>query len=663
MQHLSNCRLCAAKCGIVVTTDGDRAISVRGEADHPLSEGYICTKGRMLVAHHHDPRRIDHAMLGRPPERVALGLTAVLDDLGARLRALIDRHGPDSVGIFQGTVAQQEAGGAGSVLRLASALGSRSYYTVSSLDLVARNVAGMKLTRGRHILNNKIDFTNARFVLMFGINQVVSHTQGTTNPVVKMRRVLERGEIWVVDPRRSEAASLATRHLRARPGSDAFLVAYLIRELLDDGADFAYLRDHAIGVDELATAVAPHTLDVTAARTGLAASELLELLAAIRAAGRIAVTAGTGTRMGPHPTVTEWLIYTLAIVTGSMDRIGGTMLTGRGLDYSPPPAGAAAEAPGPPSRPDLPSWFGQYPCAALADEIEAGNLKGLLCFGGNPVGAIAESDRVRDALRSLDVFAVHDALPTQSTELATHVLPGTSEFEDASLVSGLTPDGRRFMQYAPAVFEPSADRRAAWWYVREIGNRLGLHVFSEPLSENETHSPKLGVLDVAAIRAAPGSRIVGDVVTFDSITDDLLDGRWDLAPRDLVEQFAAVTELPELALIPRRQPRHANWVLTDIQGAAGKVDEPDLLIHPRDAARAGIEDGMVVVASTQHGELEVRARVTGDIAPGAVSIPHGHRSVEVNVLTSSRVDVDPISGMTRLSVVPISVRPLGRARA
>ncbi len=615
----------------------------------------MCVKGRMLGLAHHDARRFDRAMVGRPPGRVAVGVDDALDDLGRRLRDLIERFGPDSVGVFQGTQAIQESGAAGAVPRFVGALGTRSFYSIVSIDNIARCVAGLEMTGGRHTLSPKADYANTRFLLVFGANPVVSHSQGTTNPVVKLRRIASRGQVWVVDPRRTETANLATRHLQIRAGADCFLLAHILRELLREGADLEYLRDHTTGVEELRRAVEPHTRAATARRTGLSVDALDELLAEIRAAGTISVTSGTGTRMGRTPTTTEWLLFALMIVSGSMDRVGGTTLIGRGLALAPP--GAVAKAPGPASRPDLAMWAGQAPCTALADEIEAGNLKALLCFGGNPAGAIPETARVRDALGALDVFAVHDIVPTQSTDLATHVLPGTSELEDASVVASLTPEGRRFMQYAPALFAPTADRHPTWWYVDEIATRLGLEVFAQPVTEDEAHSPQHGFTDLRKVREAPGAMMVGDVLATGSITDDLPGGRWHLAPPDLVAELDAIEELPELLLIPRRQARHMNWSLTDLVGPSGKRDDPDLLIHPEDAARAGVDHGASVVAATAHGELVVRANVTEDIARGAVSIPHGHREVELNVLTSTHVDVDAISGMPLQGGVPISVRP------
>jgi anaerobic selenocysteine-containing dehydrogenase len=63
----SFCRICTAVCGIVVEVEGDRVVKVRGDADHPLSHGYTCSKGRALPQVHHHPDRIEPIRGGSRP--------------------------------------------------------------------------------------------------------------------------------------------------------------------------------------------------------------------------------------------------------------------------------------------------------------------------------------------------------------------------------------------------------------------------------------------------------------------------------------------------------------------------------------------------------------------------------------------------------------------
>ena len=61
----SFCRICTAVCGILVEVEGDHVVKVRGDADHPLSHGYTCAKGRALPQVHHHPDRIERPLLRR----------------------------------------------------------------------------------------------------------------------------------------------------------------------------------------------------------------------------------------------------------------------------------------------------------------------------------------------------------------------------------------------------------------------------------------------------------------------------------------------------------------------------------------------------------------------------------------------------------------------
>jgi anaerobic selenocysteine-containing dehydrogenase len=129
-------------------------------------------------------------------------------------------------------------------------------------------------------------------------------------------------------------------------------------------------------------------------------------------------------------------------------------------------------------------------------------------------------------------------------------------------------------------------------------------------------------------------------------------GGWRLAPPQLTAQLAGLSpgEPGSLRLIPRRQKRHVNSQLTYLG------DQPEVLLHPDDAAAAGLTDGAAVVVRSAAGELAATARVDPGLRPGAVSVPHGHADANVNRLTS-HLEADPLTGMARYSGLTVSVHP------
>jgi anaerobic selenocysteine-containing dehydrogenase len=389
----SFCRICTAVCGILVDVSDDRVVRVRGDRDHPLSHGYTCAKGRALPALHHHPERLERPLLRVDGRLEPTTWDACLDDLADRLRAIVDRHGPAAVGIFFGSGVGMDAAGYRMAQALHGALGTPARFSPLTIDGTAK-VLVSDLVGGSAALNARPDYDHARFVMYVGSNPVVSHghTVAIPDPVTMIRGLTSRGEVWVVDPRRTETARLATHHLAPRPGTDYAVLAFLVRELLRDGADREVLEHHTVDSEILAEAVAPFTLEHAAQLADVPDADLTRLLAAVRRAGRIAVETGTGVTMAASANVTQWLGWALQIVTGSMNRQGGTWFH-PGFGYQleafelPVSSPEGTFGPGPASRPETQAFLGEWPCAVLPNEIRAGNIRALLNLGGHLVTA------------------------------------------------------------------------------------------------------------------------------------------------------------------------------------------------------------------------------------------------------------------------------------
>lgn len=208
-------------------------------------------------------------------------------------------------------------------------------------------------------------------------------------------------------------------------------------------------------------------------------------------------------------------------------------------------------------------------------------------------------------------------------------------------------------QHTPAVVDPAGDRRSAWWVLAELGRRLGYQLA-------DTQAGDDAMLEgVTAGARTPLRRLVeeGCAEVDHQLPAPWVDrhverlGGWRLAPRLLVDQLTTLREPTPLVLVPRRQSSQLNSQLEYLGEPA------EVLIHPDDAAAAGVLDAQKVTVRSANGELTGVARVDPSIRRGAVSIPHGHpEAANVNRLTS-KDDLDPITGMTRYSGVPISVHP------
>jgi anaerobic selenocysteine-containing dehydrogenase len=660
--HLSFCRICAAACGIEVTVDEGQIVKVRGDAEHPVSRGYTCEKGRALPQWHHSSNRLDHPRL----RGTTAGWDEVLDDLANIIDETKSIDGADSIGLYLATGLAYDSAGQVSCGMWMGSVGSTSFYTAATVDNAPVLVAA-EAVAGHPMLNPVWEPEHSRLLILLATNPVVSHGYGTTlaDPVRRLRENQALGgKVWTIDPRRTESAALSDNHLQVRPGSDVILLAALVRELFADERcrDSLASTCHDVDIDRLARAVLPFSLDAAEIATGCSRESIGDLVAQLRSAfGRVAMFCGTGTTMATDGILVEWLRWVLLAMTNSLDVIGGMRFNEGVVNRLSPVRPGTPSLDGPSSRPELVRIAGQLPVAALVDEIEAGRLKVLVVTGGNPLSAFPEPDRFRQAAALLDALVVIDVADTELCELATHVLPATGQLERADLTLAEQVAFRSGMQFTPPIVEPEADRRPVWWILGSLAARSERPMFGgarlDALSDEGILAGLLGhgPLEASDVIGA-GSRGVDLAPAYGWVRERMLaDGRWRIAPEAFVERLA-LHRGPEvgLLLVPRRESAWSNSVRF-----AGSGDEPVVVLHPNDASDRGIVTGDWVALTTDHGSLVATVGIDETLRPGVVSVTHGHPGSLTGTLTSSRVDVDPLTAMPRASGVPVRVDKLG----
>lgn len=656
----SYCRICAAACGVVVTVDGDRVVKVRGDPDHPLSRGYTCSKGRALPEWHHSRTRLDRPRV----DGADATWEHLLGDLAARLGAVVGRDGPDAVALYLATGLAYDACGQVAAGTWMGALGSTSFYSAATVDNAPVLVAA-DLVAGNPMLNPVWDPTSAGVLLLVGTNPVVSHGYGSAlpDPVRHLRDHRSGGgRIWVIDPRHTETAALADEHVPVRPGSDVAVLAALASAVLAHGVP----ADEPVRGEDVASlrrALATFSIPGAADAAGIDHKLLDRLVADLLAArGRVAIMCGTGTTMATDGVLVEWLRWVLLILTGSLDRPGGMHFHRGALHRLRPPRGPRRPAaPGPASRPELPRMAGQLPAVALADEIEAGNVGALLVTGGNPLTAFPEPERLRGLLGRLEVLAVVDVAESELAARATHVLPATGQLERADVSIAELTALRPGLQATPAIVPPGGERRPVWWMLGELARRMGLDVLGGAAPEDLTDELFLtGVLarsplDAGAVLTA-GSHGVDLPVDHGWVRETMLPGgRWQLAPPVMLERLAAHAT-PEstgpLVLVPRREAAWSNSVR-----CAGHGAEAVVRVHPDDARLHRVVDGARVRVASAHGEMVASVACDERVRRGVVSVTHGRVDAPVGLLTSARVEVDPLTTMPHASGVPVTIGP------
>ena len=218
-------------CGLVITTEGDRVLDIRGDADDPLSKGHICPKAVALQDIHSDPDRIRHPMkrVGTEWKRIDWDEAITLAVNG--IQAVQQKHGRDAVASYVGNPTVHSLGAMLFVGDFLRALRTKNRYSATSVDQLPAHVAAMYVF-GHALLIPIPDLDHTDHLLVFGANPAVSNGSLMTAPGASERLKAIRARVWrvvVIDPRRTETATLADAHHAIRPGTDALLLLALLQ--------------------------------------------------------------------------------------------------------------------------------------------------------------------------------------------------------------------------------------------------------------------------------------------------------------------------------------------------------------------------------------------------------------------------------------------------
>ncbi len=488
-RHVTFCRICSPLCGVLVAVEDGRVTSVTGDPDHPLTRGFTCTKGRHLGDLHHAADRFLTAQRDGPGGFSPIPTTQAIDEIAARLRTVLDAHGPESIALFVGTqsyTAPLTYTFAGAWLR---AVGSHHRYSTMTIDQSAKWVAQARLGQWG---GGRQRFEDSDVWLLAGTNPLVSLQGGDLtgfpvhDPVRRLEEARARGlRLIVVDPRRSEVAAHADLHLQLIPGTDAALFAAMLRVILGEGwHDAEFCERWVDGVDALRAAVDHVTLDVAERVTGVDAALIGDAARMFGEASRGMAKTGTGPDMGPHANVAEHLAQALNVVCGRYPRegdqyAGSGALSGRRQLRAQPFAPNRSWERGYRTAGGVGLLMGELPSPMLPDEIldapEGDRVRALVVAGGNPASAFPDEERIVDALRHLELLITVDPFPTETARLAHYVIAPAMALERVDDTRGYEHFmSEQFAQYTAPVLDKPDDVIEDWEFFFELTMRMGL---------------------------------------------------------------------------------------------------------------------------------------------------------------------------------------------
>ncbi len=713
------CNLCDAGCGLLVTVDENRILSVGADPDDPLSGGYACPKGLAIGDVHADPDR-----LRRPVRRDSRGefheiswdeaFDAVAEGLG-RIRRT---HGADAVAVYFGNPLVHSYGGMLMLSALLDTLGTRNRTSATSQDIAPRFAASHYLY-GNTLVMPVPDLDRTDYFLCIGANPAVSQGSAMVTPNVRarIRAIRARGgKVVTVDPRRSETARVSDEHVFIRPGGDAAFLLALTRALVEDGrVERARIEAAASGWAEVERELARFAPESVESVTGVDARTLRRLAREFADARSSVVYTRAGACNTEYGTLATYATDLLNLAAGRLGVEGGSMLPDPGLDGA---RIARLNGMNGCSRwhsrvRGLPETASYLPASVLAEEMETpgvGQVHALLTIAGNPVLSTPNGRRLERAIERLDFVASVDLYVNETTRHAHVILPPCWTLaEDHLEPLASTMSLRRHVRWSPPVLEREPGELSDWEILLRLAESLGGGVTPvrwlnralqglarlgwrfEPAHaidlllrlgpHGDRFLPWRDGLRLARLRRAVHGIDLGPARSGIAHRIFHRDRRLHLAAepilRSMRELGAALGARPEgdaLLLIGRRDLRSNNSWMHNIPALLAGRERCVLLLHPADAQRLGIRDGEPAVMESAIHEGEVLVCVSDEIRPGVVSLPHGwgHQSsartqsvaatrpgVSANDWTDDQ-RVESVIGQSILNGVAVRLRPIQR---
>jgi anaerobic selenocysteine-containing dehydrogenase len=705
-------------CGIEVTTEqvgGENHItSIVGDKKNPFSQGHVCPKAKALKDLYDDKDRVRHPLKKVGDSWQQITWDEALDTVAQNIFTIQQQHGNNAFGTYLGN---PNAHNYGSILfgpYFFRTLQSFNRFSATSVDQLPHHIVSLKLF-GHQNQIPITDIDNTDYFMIIGGNPLASNGSIMTVPYVKKRlkAIQQRGgKVVVIDPKKTETADVSSEHHFITPGSDALFILAMLNSLFSQNlvkADAILpLAKDLLEVEQYVQSYPPERV---ADLVGIRAEHIHKMVKEFCEAESASCYGRMGASVQRFGTLTQYLIMLFNMLSGNLDKKGGMMFTQPAADYLPH-SSPGNVAKGKTRVRGLPSFSGEYPVSALAEEILTegeGQIKGMILGAGNPVLTTPNGKQLDDAFEQLDFLVAVDFYITESSRHADIILPPVTALErDHYDIVFHKFAVRNSAKFSPAIFPMSDDKRTDWQIYLSLAEKLELKRAKNAATQSDnTQSIEAAIKQkYQPLWQKQPSGVVDDLLK----SGRYANGEVNLSLQRLIDNPHGIDlgeltpNLPEALFTPSKTIElHFNYFMPDIARVesfffGSPADDKLLLIgrrhlksnnswlhnskrmvkdtarctaqlHPVDASKYKVEDGQDVLLSSRVGEIRIACEVTEKVMPGVVCVPHGWghdkdgvqlehaksvAGVSCNDITDEMV-VDELSGNAVLNGVPVTI--------
>lgn len=435
----SVCGFCATGCSLKVHLSEGSAVNLSANTAYPVNLGMACPKGWEALAPLSASDRVTTPLLrGDDGKLSPVSWDEAMAAFTGRFKAIQAEHGSASVAFLStGQIVTEEMAFLGSLAKFGMSI---VHGDGNTRQCMATAVVAYKQSFGFDSPPYTYqDFEESDVLIFVGANPCIAH------PIMWQRvmRNKRNPEIIVVDPRKTETAMAATRHLPLAPKSDLALFYGLASRVIELGLiDQSFIDAHTNDFDAFKAFLADYSLEHAAEMSGLDYDELDSLARLIGSGKRVSFWWTMGVNQSYEGVRLAQSMINLALMTGNIGKPGTgansitgqcnamgsrlfsnttNLLGGRAFENEADRQ-TVAERTGIPVEniPSEPS----YAYDQIIDAIERGEIKGLWLVATNTAHSWINQKRFRHIREKLDFLVVQDMYhTTESAEIADLVLP------------------------------------------------------------------------------------------------------------------------------------------------------------------------------------------------------------------------------------------------
>ena len=497
---------CPDTCSMVVTVQDGRAVQLRGDKEHPFTDGFLCQKVNHYLERVYHTDRLKYPLLRIGPGGAGQFRRISWEDAIGRITDKFQEiaRSPD------GPQAILPYSYAGTMGKLQGSSLDRRFFHRLGASLLDRTIcatagaAGCDITLGTRAALDPDGVIHSRYIINWGSNTSVTNMHLWTI----MHRARKAGaKIVTIDPYQCKTAKKSDWWIPIRPGTDAALALGIMHILFRDGLqDDDYLQNYCLGYAELRERVLEYPPGKVAHITGIPTADIEKLTHEYAAITPALIRLNYGMQRHGGGGMAVRTITCLPAVIGAWRRVGGGALLSTSKLY--PFNGNALE------RPDLiPPGTRTINMVQLAEallgELPGPPVQAMYVYNSNPAAVCPDQSRVLQGMRREDLFTVvHEQFQTDTADYADIVLPATTQLEHFDIHGSY---GHLFVQTNEAAIEPLFEAKSNNDVFRLLAKKMGFEpelfeLSDEDLAKQSLEQPQYSPLPLYSGGEGPGVR-------------------------------------------------------------------------------------------------------------------------------------------------------------